>query len=299
MRLRVDAQQLALVVEHLLEVRDQPVRVGAVAVKAPAELIVDAPASHAVQRENDLLERPRRCAVDRLGQEDRLQVRGRRKLGRAPEAAVGAVRLLHELPRQAAERLGSLGTLPLRRRTLAQRLEDPVGLTLDHVALLRPDLGHRLDHVAPARPTVRRSGREVGAAEERATVRGAEDVQRPSAGTREPHDRLHVDLVDVGPLLAVHLDADESLVHEPRRVRILERLPLHDVAPVARGVADRDQHRPALPPRALPGLFAPGVPVDRVVPVLEQVGAGLASQAVRHRSGQPRSGGVTASIQAA
>ena len=45
-RPRVDAQQLALVVEHLLEVRDRPARVDAVAVEAAAELVVETAARH-------------------------------------------------------------------------------------------------------------------------------------------------------------------------------------------------------------------------------------------------------------
>jgi hypothetical protein len=34
--------------------------------------------------------------------------------------------------------------------------------------------------------------------------------------------RLHVDAVDVGTLLAIHLDVDEALVHHARRRLILE-----------------------------------------------------------------------------
>jgi len=54
-----------------------------------------------------------------------------------------------------------------------------------------------------------------------------------SAPVREELDRAHVDLVDVGPLLAVDLDVDEELVHEARRRLVLERLVGHHVAPVA------------------------------------------------------------------
>src|SRR5581483_958112 len=54
----------------------------------------------------------------------------------------------------------------------------------------------------------------------------------------------------------------------------------HDVAPVARGVADRQQDRAVLGPRAGERLLAPRVPVHGVVPVLEQVRAGLAGEAV-------------------
>src|SRR5262245_51329583 len=45
-RLGGRAQELALVVEHLLEVRDTPVPVDAVAMEAAAELVVDAAERH-------------------------------------------------------------------------------------------------------------------------------------------------------------------------------------------------------------------------------------------------------------
>jgi hypothetical protein len=82
------------------------------------------------------------------------------------------------------------------------------------------------------------------------------------------------------PLLAVDLDVDEALVHEPRDRRILEGLALHDVAPVTGGVANGEEERPVLPARALEGLLAPGVPVDRIELVLEEVRARLAREAV-------------------
>ena len=62
---------------------------------------------------------------------------------------------------------------------------------------------------------------------------------------------------------------------------VLERLALHHVAPVAGGVADRDEQRLLLIARASQRLLAPRVPVDGVVLVLEQVGGGLVGEAIR------------------
>ena len=71
-------------------------------------------------------------------------------------------------------------------------------------------------------------------------------VDRPAAGPRQ--SKSHVTpctgLVDVGPLLAVDLDADEKTRSSARGdLLVLERLAFHHVAPVARRVADRDQER--------------------------------------------------------
>src|SRR5262249_59716539 len=89
-----------------------------------------------------------------------------------------------------------------------------------------------------------------------------------------------VDVVDGGPVLAVHLDADEVLVEVLGDLLVAERLALHDVAPVARAVADRQEDELALLLGLGERLLAPRVPVHGVVGVLEQVGAGLAGEAV-------------------
>ena len=111
-----------------------------------------------------------------------------------------------------------------------------------------------------------------------------EDGHRPAALAGQRDDRVHVDRVEVGPLLAVDLDADEVLVHHARGQRVLERLALHHVAPVAGRVADREQDRLVLVARARERLVAPRVPVDRVGGVLEQVRRGLLREAVHASS---------------
>ena len=58
-------------------------------------------------------------------------------------------------------------------------------------------------------------------------------------------------------------------------------LALHHVAPVAGGIADRKEDRLRLGARALSSLVAPGVPVHRVVRVLQEVRALLEDQPIR------------------
>src|SRR5690606_2386726 len=71
-------------------------------------------------------------------------------------------------------------------------------------------------------------------------------------------------------------DVDEQLVHERGDVRVLEGLVGHDVAPVPGRVADRQQDRLVLGPGPREGPRPPRVPVDRVVGVAAEGGAGLA-----------------------
>ena len=129
-----------------------------------------------------------------------------------------------------------------------------------------------------------RLGREVRAAEERLAGRGQEDRHRPAALACQRDDRVHVDRVEVGPLFAVDLDADEALVHDPCGEGVLEGLVLHHVAPVAGRVPDREQDRPVLVARAGQRLLAPGVPVDRIAGVLLEIRRRLLGQAVHTRS---------------
>ncbi len=160
-------------------------------------------------------------------------------------------------------------------RATGQALAQALAAGADLIAVVLPGLGDRLQHLRPRRHPVARVGREVGPAVERQLLGREEHVQRPAAVAGHSLDGLHVERVDVGALLAVDLDADEALVHHGRRARVLEGLPLHHVAPVARGVADRHQQRLVLGLGARERDRAPRQPVDGVLGMLAQVGGGL------------------------
>ncbi len=205
----------------------------------------------------------------------------RRELRRAAEPAPLRVeRRAQPAHRLADQRLGER----LRRRRAASgaadRLDELAGRAPHVPAPLAVRARHRLQHLPKARQAVSRLGREVRAAVERLAVGREERGQRPAAVPGQRDDRVHVDRVEVRALLAVDLDVDEVLVLEPRGLLVLEGLVLHHVAPVARRVADGEEDRPVLLPRAGERLLAPRVPVDGVVRVLEEVRARLASQPV-------------------
>ena len=104
----------------------------------------------------------------------------------------------------------------------------PTAGLLDRLDQLRRRAGHlpaplavrardRLQHLAEARQPVPRLRREVRAAVERLALGREEDGQRPAAVPGQRDDRVHVDRVEVGALLAVDLDVDEALVLERAR----------------------------------------------------------------------------------
>ena len=172
-------------------------------------------------------------------------------------------------------------------RDRAELLTGPAGGGVDLVALLIPGGADGLHHHPEPGHPLTGLGREVGAAVEGDAVGVAEGRQRPAAPAGHPLQRLHVDGVDVGSFLAVDLDRDEVLVHVGGGLGVGERLSLHDVAPVAGRVADREQDRDVALAGGCLRLFAPGSPVDRVVLVLEEVGRGLAGESVGHRRAVP------------
>ena len=187
---------------------------------------------------------------------------------------------------------------PARGRHRAHLLQQPLRGEHDLAALLPVGVRDRRQHPGEAGNAVTVLRGVVGAAVEGLAVRRQEDRHGPSAATGHRLHRAHVDRVDVGPLLSVDLDADELEVHQLGDARVLERLALHDVAPVARGVADAQQDRLVLRLRPLQRLLAPRVPVHGIVGVLQQVGAGLVDQSIRHMFSQElpteRRGGVRA-----
>ena len=79
----------------------------------------------------------------------------------------------------------------------------------------------------------------------------------------------HVDVVDVRSLLPVHLDGHVAFVEDSPDVVVLEGLPLHHVAPVAGGVAHREEDGLVLAASFLEGLLPPGVPVEDTRPLVE------------------------------
>ena len=278
--LEIEERQLGLVVEHLLEVGHEPDLVDRVAVESAAQLVVDAAPRHAGEGLADHLERLGQVPATPVSKEE---VEGHRlgELGRPPEPPVVSIELRPEPLIGAVEDLSSqeVGARPdplSLSEPLEEILPDPGGLA----ALLAIELGHRLENARKPGHAMPIGRREVGAAVERDALGRHEHRHRPAAVTRHRLDGLHVDRVDVRALLAVDLDVDEPLVHEARDRGILERLALHDVAPVAGRVADGEEDGLVLAASPSQRLLAPGVPVDRVVLVLEEVGARLPREAI-------------------
>jgi hypothetical protein len=169
-----------------------------------------------------------------------------------------------------------------RRRGELLHQRGAIGLDLLRLFAEQPrDLAQ---HVDEGRLAVTRRLGKVGAAPDRLAGGRQKHGQRPAAMFPKMMQRRHVDLIDVGPLLAIDFDVDEQLVHHARGSVILKTLMRHDVAPMTRRIADREQDRPTAAFGLRERVGAPGPPVNRVVLVLQQIWARLLGETVLLRT---------------
>ena len=257
--------------------RHQPLVVGRVTVESTTELIVQPAARHGVERAHHHVERLR-VTRDAVRLQEHAQPAVRREFRRPSEPAVLGVKLGLPAGRRPLEHRRSGVGARRRRRGMLQVVQH------------RADPARRGQHVAPVvRPGVRDGrqelaqgvGRIVAATVERHALGRQQDAHRPAAPTGHRDHRRHVQIVEVRALFAIDLDRHETLVQDARHLRIGKRLPLHDVTPVAGRVSDRQEDRPVLFLRLLERFVAPGVPVDRVVEMLQEIRARLAGQMIR------------------
>ena len=284
---QVGAEQQGLVVEHLLEVGHEPERVGRVAREATADVVVDPAGGHGVERGGDHREHLRVRVAHVPPQEEVDRHRGW-ELGRRSEASEARVELLaHRGQRVVEHVLREVGELevepdPLLQGVARNCVAELLGLVERFVASIAPDVVDRLHDPDEAGHALTVLAREVRAAEERTAVGREEHGHRPAAATGQRLHRVHVDRVDVGALLPVHLHVHEEPVHHLGDRRVLERLVRHHVAPVTRRVPHREQDRAVARGRLLERLVAPRVPVDGVLRVLAEVRAGLRGEPIGH-----------------
>src|SRR4051812_5973091 len=118
--------------------------------------------------------------------------------------------------------------------------------------------------------------RPVRAAIKWLQLRRQKHAHRPAAMPREHLHRIHVNLIEVRPLLPIDFDWDKVLIEHPRDRFAFEALVLHHMAPMTSRIPDRKKDRPILAPRPSDRVLAPRIPVHRIVPVLKEIRARLA-----------------------
>ena len=111
----------------------------------------------------------------------------------------------------------------------------------------------------------------IGSAEKSFAVRREKRRHRPAAAPAENLDGGHVDLVDIRPLFAVYLDRNKVGVQIFRHRFVFKAFVLHHMTPVTGGITDGQKNGFVLPLGPGESLRPPGIPVHRVVCVLQQV----------------------------
>ena len=257
--------------------------------EAPAQVVVHTAGRHRVQGVQRHVSVPPALDAVRVGvAQQQRHDRRPRELGRRTEAALLRV-VAGRRPRRGRRQVDFPWVRCLRGalQVAADAVHHRAGRPLQLRAPLTPHLRQPAQHVQEAGPAVGAAWRKVGAPEHRAAIGRQKHRHGPAARAARGLHHRHVDAIDVGPLLAVELDGHEVVVQERGHRLVLERLVRHHVAPVAGGVPHRQEHQPVLAARPLEGGVTPRVPLDRVVGVLQQVGALFVEQTVRLVAGLP------------
>ena len=111
-------------------------------------------------------------------------------------------------------------------RLAGEMLSELAGLLLQQRALFLPDLDD------PREQLLEVFRRKIGASKERLSIRQEPGRERPPATLVHRLHGIHVDPIDIRPLLTVDLDRDKMLVEISGDFLVLKGLPLHNVTPV-------------------------------------------------------------------
>ena len=176
-----ELHELGVVVEHLLEMGDQPVGVGGVSGKAAAEVVVDAALAHPGQRDGHGVAQTDIAgpleAAPQQGED-----RGLGELRRRSDAAAFPVDLLdqplgdlvqHALVERAARTVLGL---------LVQAVAQGGDILTNLVRLGGVGLGDGAQHLGKTGPAVGVARWKIGAAPERIALRGQKHRQGPATG---------------------------------------------------------------------------------------------------------------------
>ena len=271
---------MGLVVEHFLEVGDKPAVIDGIAVKTAAEVVVHAAFGHLAEGEGGHFERFGVLREGVIAQEE-VEDDGPGELGGGAEAAEFGIEGTAEVVEGGFEGVGVQDArIGADFGGAGDFGDDGFAGSEDLVAFGEPGLIDLLEDGGKAGTAIAGVGGEIGAAEEGFQVGSEPDGHGPPAGPGGGLDEGHVDAVHVGAFLAVDLDGDEVAVEQGADGLVFERFSLHDVAPVAGGVADGEEDGLVFRAGFGESLLAPGVPIDGIVGVLEQVWAFFVNEAI-------------------
>src|SRR5215510_2820913 len=237
--------------------------------KSTSEMIVDTPAGHLARGQLGHIEEVF-IATDMPVAQEIFQVRGIRELGLGAEATVHHIKIVCQSTGRIRENVGRQFTRTrFKAREFLQTLADLLDTLRDFAGATVVGVRDCSQYAWESRTAIAVFRRKIRATVEGLLLRREEHREWPASLARQHlHDAL-VNVVEIRSLFAVHLDAHKVLIHDSRDALVLEGLVFHDMAPVARGVANREQERFVFSPRFLERFGSPRKPVYRVMGVLE------------------------------
>jgi len=209
MRERQQVEKLRIVVQHLFEMRHEPAFVDRIARETAAEVIVDAALAHALEREVDgTVVACLACALSGPPQE--FERHRLRELRRAAQAAMRWVDHAAHLCRRTVEFGAADDDTPSGLCAFGQPRHQRAAVLLDAARVIVKEARDVPQHIDEPGPPVLGLLGKIRATPERFACRGEKHGQRPAAALAQEVQRRHVDLVDVGTLLAIDFDVDDS-----------------------------------------------------------------------------------------
>ena len=255
--------------------RNRPVGVYGVTGEATAQLIENTAFAHALERETgdvacralDLC-----AAVFHTSAQAKVDHLRMRKFWCRTEAATFRVERARHL---LVARIDWLSRKLTRRhigRDPVERGNQLLVLRADFALMVAKILRHAAQQIAEAWQTVTRRFRKISATKKRFGFRREKHGQRPATGALCQHRmRGLINLVNIGPLFAIHFNVDKFFVHDCRDAVIFKRLVRHHVTPVTRRIAYREQDRLTGFAGHLQRLRPPFLPMNGILGMLLQV----------------------------
>ena len=211
----VEVHQLRVVIEHLFEVRDEPLRIDGVAGEPAAQLIIHAAGGHAVAGVENHLDRFLILESNTLAQDEGRQA-GAGEFGCVAEAPEARLVFLLELGEGVGDdarrkRRACRGGLDAKAFELFLELG---GVAEEFGVLGFPELGDVLEQLKKAGSAILGFGWKIGAAVKWFAIRSEKTIERPATLSGHGLDGGHINLVHVRAFFTVHFDADEMPVEE-------------------------------------------------------------------------------------
>ncbi len=113
--------------------------------------------------------------------------------------------------------------------------------------------------------------REISSPDKRFQLGRQPNTHRPAATAGRRLDKRHVNSIDVRTLFAIDLNVHKLAIHDRSDICLFEFLVRHYVAPMTGGISDREEDRFVFLACLRESFFAPRIPIDRIVSVLEKI----------------------------